>query len=141
MIVEAKALDLANGNKLWQEALKKEMHEVGVAFQILHDIKHISAGYSKTSEHIIFNVKMNLTLKERWVKHVHLTPDLDGSKYESVVSREIVWIAFTYAALHGIEVLAADIRNAYLQAPTSEKHYIMCGEFGLENVGKRALIV
>ena len=34
------------------------------------------------------------------------------------------------------------IRNAYLQAPTSEKHYIICGqEFGLENVGKRALIV
>ena len=33
-------------------------------------------------------------------------------------------------------------RNAYLQVPTSEKHYIICGpEFGLEHVGKRALIV
>ena len=37
---------------------------------------------------------------------------------------------------------AADIRNAYLQAPTSEKHYIICGsEFGIENEGKRAVIV
>ena len=36
---------------------------------------------------------------------------------------------------------AADIRNAYLQAPSSEKYYIICGpEFGLENVGERALI-
>ena len=33
-------------------------------------------------------------------------------------------------------------KNAYLQAPTSEKHYIICGsEFGLENIGKLAVIV
>ena len=50
-------------------------------------------------------------------------------------------IALTYAALNDIDVNVADIRNAYLQAPTSEKHYIVCGlEFGLENVGKSALI-
>ena len=57
------------------------------------------------------------------------------------MSRESVRIAFTYAALMGVPVMAADIRNAYLQAPSSEKHYIVCGpEFGLENAGKRALI-
>jgi hypothetical protein len=50
-------------------------------------------------------------------------------------------IAFTYAALNGFEVCAADIRNAYLQAPSSCKDYIICGpEFGIENVGKVALI-
>ena len=50
-------------------------------------------------------------------------------------------IALTYAALNGINVMAADIKNAYLQAPSSEKHYVICGaKFGLENVGKRALI-
>ena len=54
----------------------------------------------------------------------------------------MVRIALTYAALHGVEVLAADIRNAYLQAPTTGKHYIISGEeFGLENVSKQALIV
>ena len=39
--------------------------------------------------------------------------------------------------------MAGDIRNAYLQAPTSEKHYIICGcgpEFGDEHQGKRAII-
>ena len=46
-----------------------------------------------------------------------------------------------YAALNDIDVTAADIKNAYLQAPSSEKHYVICGaEFGLENVGKIALI-
>ena len=31
----------------------------------------------------------------------------------------------------------ADIRNAYLQSPTSQKHYIICGpEFGMENLAR-----
>ena len=70
------------------------------------------------------------------------TLDLDDNKYAGVVSRESVRIALTYAALYQIDALAADIRNAYLQALTYEKNYIICGEeFGLENVGKCALIV
>jgi hypothetical protein len=57
------------------------------------------------------------------------------------VSRESVRIALTYAALYGLEVCAADIRNAYLQAPSSNKDYIICGpEFGIEHEGKVALI-
>ena len=40
-----------------------------------------------------------------------------------------------------MDVFAADIRNECLQAPSSEKNFIVCGpEFGLENVGKRAII-
>ena len=40
-----------------------------------------------------------------------------------------------------LDVMAADIQNAYLQAPSSEKDFIVCGaEFGLKNVGKVALI-
>ena len=50
-------------------------------------------------------------------------------------------IALTYAALNGLNVCAADIQNAYLQAPSSQKDFIYCGsEFGSENKGKRALI-
>jgi hypothetical protein len=38
-------------------------------------------------------------------------------------------------------VIGADIRNAYLQAPSSEKHFIVCGpEFGIKNEGRVALI-
>ena len=50
-------------------------------------------------------------------------------------------IAFTIAAFNGVDVCAADIRNAYLQAPSSRKDYIICGvEFGFEHEGKVALI-
>ena len=84
---------------------------------------------------------MDFTRKARWVKDGHRTPDLITSSYAGVVSRESVQIALTHAAMHGIETLAADIRNAYLQAPSSEKDFIICGpEFGLENCGRVALI-
>jgi hypothetical protein len=43
--------------------------------------------------------------------------------------------------LLGLPVLGADIRNAYLQAPSSEQHFIICGpEFGIENEGRIGLI-
>ena len=84
---------------------------------------------------------MDFTRKARWVLNGHKRPDPVGSKYAGVVSRESVRIAFTYAALNDFDVCMADIRNAYLQSPTSQKHYIICGpEFGMENVGKVAIM-
>ena len=50
-------------------------------------------------------------------------------------------IALTYAALNDLNGFAADIRNAYLQAPSSQKDYIICRtEFGVENIGQMAII-
>ena len=64
-----------------------------------------------------------------------------GSTYADVVSRESVRILFAYSALNGIDIFATGIRNAYLQAPSSQKYFIVCGvEFGFENIGKVALI-
>ena len=83
---------------------------------------------------------MDFTRNARWVLDGHNTPDPVGSTYAGVVSRYIARIAFTYAALNGLDVFVAEIRNAYLQAPSSQKDFIICGEeFGLENVGKVAL--
>ena len=70
-----------------------------------------------------------------------LTPDPIGSTFAGVVSCKSVRIAFTYAALNDLQVFAADIHDAYLQAPSSQKGYVVCGpEFGIENIGKVALI-
>ena len=134
-IKEALKLDQENGNSLWKDTYKKEMFQVSIVFNIFCDNEQILVGYNKASGHLIWSVKMDFTRKARWVKDVHRTPDLEDSNYAGLVSHESVRIAITYAALHGIEVLAADTRNAYLQAPKSEKHYIICGEeFGLENI-------
>ena len=141
-IEEAYKLDEANNNHLWRHAIDREMENLKVAFDILLEGKEPPPGYTKTSGHIIFDVRMTMERKARWVKDGHKTPDPSWSTYAGVVSRESVRITLTYAALNNLKVCGADIQNAYLQAPTSEKHYIICGpEFGLENVGKKALIV
>ena len=118
-----------------------EMYNMCVAFEILEDGKSAPAGYTKVSGHLIWSVKMDFTRKARWVLDGHKTPDPVGSKCAGLVSRESIQIAFTYAAVNGLDVCMADIRNAYLQSPTSQKHYIICGpEFGMENVGKVAIM-
>jgi hypothetical protein len=140
-VEHAYELDKKNGNTFWRDAIKKEMHNVGIAFEILEDGENIPVGWKKASGHLVFDIKMTFERKARWVLDGHKTPSPTTSTYAGVVSRESVRIALTYAALNDLDVTAADIRNAYLQAPSSEKHYIICGpEFGLENVGKRALI-
>jgi hypothetical protein len=125
----------------WKDALAKEMTEVGVAFEVLEEGIKAPIGWSKVTGHLVWDVKMDFTRKARWVLDGHKTPDPIGSTYAGVVSRDSIRIAFTYAALNGLEIFAADIRNAYLQAPSSQKDFIICGnEFGIENVGKVALI-
>ena len=140
-VEQAYELDRKNGNDLWSKAIDKEMTNAGVAFEVLADGREPPPGWRKVTGHMIFTVKMDFTRKARWVLDGHKTPSVDGSTYAGVVSRESVRIMFTYAALNGLDVFAADILNAYLQAPSSQKDYIVCGpEFGLENVGKKALI-
>ena len=134
-------LDRKNGNNLWKDALEREMYNIGVVFEILEDGETAPAGYTKVSGHLIWFVKMDFTRKARWVLDGHKTPDPVGSNYSQVVSRESVRIASTYAALNDLYVCMADIRNAYLRSPTSQEHYIICGpEFGMENVGKVAIM-
>ena len=95
----------------------------------------------KVTGHLVWDLKMDFTRKARWVLVGHKPADPVGSTYAGVVSRKSVRIALTYAALNDLDVCAADICNAYLQAPSSQKDYIICGpEFGLENVGQAALI-
>jgi hypothetical protein len=61
--------------------------------------------------------------------------------YASVVSRESVRIALTLAVLNNFNVKMADIENAYLTDPITEKIWTVLGlEFGYD-AGKRALIV
>ena len=129
-------IDARNGNTLWWDALKKEMNNVRVAFEILDEGVHGPHGWKQVTGHLIRDVKMDFTRKARWVLDGHKTPDLIGSTYTGVVSRESVRKALTYAALNDLDVFAANIWNAYLQAPSSQKVYIICGpEFGVENIG------
>ena len=140
-VEHAHEIDSRNGNTMWRDALRKEMCNVRVAFEILDEGTHAPHGWKRVTRHLVWDVKMDFTRKARWVLDGHKTPDPIGSTYAGVVSRESVRIALTYAVLNDLDVFAADIRNAYLQAPSSQKDYIICGpEFGVKNIGRMALI-
>ena len=138
-VEEALAIDKETGTDFWQKALEKEMARVRVAFQkwdggtTLEDAKKLLKGYQRLDCHVVFDVKMDgLVRKCRLVAGGHKIKD-DGMTitYSSVVSRDSVRIAFLYAALNDLEVMAADIGNAYLNAPCKEKVYVVAGaEFG-----------
>ena len=141
-ISEAFRLDEKNRDTFWRDAVNKEMENLKVAFDILPEGKEPPPAYRKATGHLIFDVRMTLERKARWVKDGHRTPEPRWSTYAGVVSRESVRIALTYASLNSLPICGCDIQNAYLQAPSSEKHYIICGpEFGLENIGRKAIIV
>ena len=140
-IEHARKLDQKNGNTLYMTALQKEMGDLMIAFEMKDHGEKAPPGWHKATGHVVWDIKMDFTRKARWVKDGHKTPNPTTTNYSGVVSRESIRIALTYAALMGLPVMGADIKNAYLQAPSSEKHFIVCGpEFGIENEGKVALI-
>ena len=97
-------------------------------------------GWHNAPGRIIFDVKMDFTRKARWVKDGHTAPDSETSSFAGVVSCDSIQIALTHAALLGLPVIGANICNAYLQAPSSEKHFIVCGpELGIKNEDHVAL--
>lgn len=141
-VKQALALDARSGTTHWREAIAKEMVNVRPAFKFLGDEEEVPIGYKGIECHMFFDVKMDLTRKARFVAGGHMTKPPKESTYASVVSRDSVRLAFLLAALNDLSVLAADVQNAYLNAPTKEKVYIKSAglEFG-SDAGKPAIIV
>jgi hypothetical protein len=140
-VQEAFEIDKENGDNCWAESIQKEMNNVRVAFRILEDGEDVPPGYQFMKCHLVFDVKFDgFRFKSRMVAGGHMVDTPPFLTYASVVSRETVRIALLMAALHDLDVKAADVENAYLTAPTSEKVWTICGpEFG-PDAGKKALI-
>jgi hypothetical protein len=138
-VKEALALDRKNGNTLWADAIAKEMREVRIAFNILPDGSSAPIGYQKIPCHMIFDVKTeDFRQKVRLVAGSHLTEAPATITYASVVSRETVCLALTFASLNDLEVKVGDVLNAYITAPVKEQVWTIIGpKFGLDS-GKSA---
>ncbi|MGH3054233.1 MAG: reverse transcriptase domain-containing protein, partial [Gaiellaceae bacterium] len=140
-VAEALQFDDESGTDLWYKAIQKEMKNVMPAFQFLDADQRVPIGYKWIPCHIIFDIKMDFTRKARLVAGGHVTDPPTTHTYSSVVSRDSVRIALLIAALNDLDVLAADIGNAYLNAKTREKVYTTAGkEFGSKQ-GQPVLIV
>ena len=133
--------DLKSNNIFWRDSVDLEMRNNGDAFEILEEAKQAPSRWYKVTGHLVFDGNMDFICKARWRVDGHKTPDLVGSTYVDVVSRESMRITFTYAALNDLDMFAADAKNSYLQAPLLQKYCFICvQEVSLENVGKVALV-
>ena len=84
-------------------------------------------GYQKIRVHLIFAVKYDDRHKARLVADGHLTPAPVESIYSGVVSLRNLKLVRFLGKLNNLELWGADIGNAYLEAPTEEKLYIVAG--------------
>ena len=140
---EAIAVDEENGNRLWQDAIILEMKNNRVAFETYDGRVDDLIGYEEITGHLIFDVKLseNFRRKVRFVADGHLVETPASVTYSTVVSRDSIRILLMIAALNGLEVMGADIQNAFLSAPNKEKNWIKAGpEFGAEQ-GKVFIVV
>jgi hypothetical protein len=88
-------------------------------------------GFQEIACHMIFDVKMDLTRKARFVAGGHLSETPTSITYLTVVSRDSVQLAFVIAALNNLEITAWDVGNAFLNAPCRENVWFVAGpEFG-----------
>ena len=101
------------------------------AFEVYEGDASKLVGYQKLWCHIVWDIKLgeNFRRKARLVAGGHTTdPPSSTIMYSSVVSRESVRIVLTIAALNGLDILACDIQNAYLNAECREKIYTIAGD-------------
>jgi hypothetical protein len=118
-VKEALEIDRRTGTTFWIDAIAKEMKNVAPSFEFCDDDK-MPIDFKLIDCHMIFDRKSDLTSKARLVAGGHQTEEPAESIYSSVVSRDSGKIAFLIAALNGLEILAGDVQNAYLNAPTKE---------------------
>jgi hypothetical protein len=132
---EAYALDKKNGNSLWAEAMKTELSQL-FEYETFDDKGHIKdvgrpKGYQFIRCHFVYDVKHDLRCKARLVAGGHMTAPPRDSVYSGVVSLRSIRLALLAAELNGLEIMAGDVGNVYLEAETKEKIYTIGGpEFG-----------
>ena len=141
-VEEALRIDEETGTDFWRKAIEKEMRNVMPAFEFQDD-DVMPVGYEKIRCHMVFDVKIgDLTRKARFCANGNETDPPKESTFSTVVTRDSVRLFFLLAALNDLEILSADIQNAYLSAPVKERLYTIAGkEFGPKYQGRPVLIV
>ena len=128
-VVEATRFDEQNLNTYWQDAMALELSQL----QEYNTFKDLGTGttgpegYKKIKVHFVFAVKHDGRHKARLVAGGHLTDAPVDSVYSGVVSLRSLRMIIFLAELNGLELYCADVGNAYLEAETREKVYIVAG--------------
>ena len=150
-------------NSKWYDAIKMEMESMreykvfknwGKA--ILDKNKKVMnspKGHHRIKVHLVFAVKFDGRHEARLVADGHLTLELIEIIYSGVVSLKNLRLMIFLGKLNHLDLGGADIGNAYLEAFTDEKLYVVAGSefqelegyiliflkalYGLKSSGKR----
>ena len=79
--------------------------------------------------HIVFDIKLreNFKQKARYCSDGRKTKSPAALTYSTVVSHDSVRIILTTAAMNGLEVMGADVQNAFMTSPCKEKIWLIAG--------------
>jgi hypothetical protein len=134
-------IDAKCKNTCWQDSERLELaqldeydtfHDLGKArFDAKGRLTNAPEGYKKIRVRIVYDVKGDGRHKSRCVAGGHLTEVPVDSVYSGVVSLRSLRLCVFLSELNDLELWGADIGNAYLEAETKEKVFIVAGkEFG-----------
>jgi Reverse transcriptase (RNA-dependent DNA polymerase) len=132
---QAKRIDQKNGSTLLEDATALELGQIDEYITFIDKGHHSKAsppkGFKRIRVHLVFDVKHDGRHKARLVADGHLTDVPIDSVYSGIVSLRGFRLVLFLAELNGLQLWATDIGNAYLEAYTTEKLYIIAGpEFG-----------
>jgi hypothetical protein len=140
-VKRALEIDKETNTNYWEKAILKEMTHIRPAFRVLEEQESTPIGSQWIPCHMVFGIKVDFTHKARFVAGGHKAEAPKSITYSGVVSRDSIRIAFLLAALNEVDILAANIGNAYLNADCREKVHTTLGiEFGQNMVGKTVVI-
>ena len=130
----AKELDDKYGTTRWMDAVVVEMSQLDEYNTFIDkghkddvDPSQILPDFKKIRVHLVFDVKHDGRHKARLVADGHLTDVPLDSVYSGVVSLRGIRMLVFLSELNGLKTWATDIGNAYLEAVTCEKVYIIAG--------------
>lgn len=92
-------------------------------------------GYQEITGHLVFDDKLgeNFRRKAQYCANGHKTKAPAAMTYSTVVGQDLVRIMLMVASLNDLDILGADVQNAFLSAPNLKKVWLLAGpEFGSE---------
>ena len=139
---DALRIDRESNNTMWRDSMALELSQL-MDYETFKDYGHGDrrpAGYKRIRTHWVFDIKHDGRHKSRLVAGGHLTDAPLEDVYSGVVSLRSLRLVLFIAELNQLETWGADIGNAYLEAKTQEKVYVI-GDQGFGELQGHTLVI